>query len=158
MPFLSFCGKEKSMTQKRHTPVLSTCPAPGRDVTLICGPEPPAGLGDAGRAEWLRVTAILRERGSLDALDQTAIGDYAQCFDRVLQCEAQISEHGLLVDGRDGGSVKNPLLATVAAYRAALQNWCKVLGLSPAGRRQSGVTTKPLTEKNRFNRLAGAIQ
>jgi P27 family predicted phage terminase small subunit len=93
----------------------------------------PKGLTAAARREWQRVAGLLRARGVLDALDETALGDYAVCWARLRECEADIESRGVLVPG-DRGLVKNPACQLARQYRDALVRWCAEFGLTPQAR------------------------
>lgn len=108
----------------------------GRMAHSSSEPERPKGLSKVARAEWARITGLLRERGILDALDQTALGDYITCWERLRECEADINARGVLVDG-DRGKVKNPAVQIARTYRNALMLWCKEYGLTYGSRIRS---------------------
>ncbi len=96
-------------------------------------PEPPASLPPAALNEWERLTRLLSARGDLSELDQAALADYCLCRVRLEECERQIAEQGVLIHGQRG-LVKNPALQIARQYRAALQKWSDLFGLTPASR------------------------
>lgn len=97
-------------------------------------PEPPASLPPEALSEWERLTKLLFARGDLSELDQAALADYCLCRVRLEECERQIAEQGVLVKGHRGVLAKNPALQIARQYRAALQKWSDLFGLTPASR------------------------
>jgi len=98
----------------------------------------PAGLTDDGKREWYRVTRLLRDQGTLHQLDRTAISDYLNCWERLRECEAELTDKGLLIDGREGTIVRNPAAMLARQYRLALIAWSEKLGLTPMSRLRLG--------------------
>lgn len=96
-------------------------------------PDPPPSLPQKALSEWERLTRLLAARGDLSELDQAALADYCLCKMRLEECEAKISQHGVLVKGQRG-LVKNPALQIARQYRAAMQKWGEYFGLTPASR------------------------
>jgi P27 family predicted phage terminase small subunit len=96
-------------------------------------PRMPGDLSPDARKEWRRVTGLLRQRGVLDALDETALGDYITCWTRLRECEADIAARGVLVQG-ERGMVKNPACQLARQYRDSLVTWCREFGLTPQAR------------------------
>jgi P27 family predicted phage terminase small subunit len=138
---------------------------PKQPVVTIASPQahdgaiddqnPPESLSDAAKAEWMRVSQILHERNVFDQLDVTSLADYCLCFDRLRQCEQEITDRGVLVAGRDGNLVKNPALAAAKSYRDALQKWVKAFGMSIGARKQVSMPGpgKPERVPNRFQQF-----
>lgn len=98
-------------------------------------PQMPEGLSQAAQQEWARLTGLLRERGALDALDETGLNDYLVCWSRLRECEADIAERGTLVQG-ERTLVKNPSVQIARQYRDALVAWCREFGLTYAARQR----------------------
>ncbi|MCU1327481.1 MAG: family phage terminase small subunit [Bryobacterales bacterium] len=117
-------------------------------------PQEPEGLSDASRAEWVRITGLLRDRGALDALDQAALRDYLLCWDRLRECEAEITKHGVMVEGINGRQrVKNPACQLARQYRDALVVWSREIGLTFASRTRLAMPEQK-TGENRFAQMA----
>ena len=117
-----------------------------RDVTTE--PTAPKGLPAAARREWERITALLRQRNCLDALDQAALRDYLVCWQRLNECEADIAARGILVKGYRSALTKNPSVALARQYREHLLAWSKELGFTIGSRARLAV---PQQEKPRVN-------
>lgn len=114
----------------------ASCPP----LNLIGVPEPPAYLPEEALQEWQRVVGLLMDRGDLSALDQAGLADYCICTVRLKECEADISARGVLIPGQRG-QVKNPSLQIARQYRAALQKWADMFGLTPSSRSRLTVPT-----------------
>ena len=56
------------------------------------------------------------------------------CWERLRQCEQEISTYGVLVAGANGARVKNPAIQVARQYRDALFAWSKEIGLTFASR------------------------
>jgi P27 family predicted phage terminase small subunit len=108
-----------------------------RQVNRTSAPEPdmPKGLDVAAQNEWTRITDLLRTREALDALDQAALADYLTCWQRLQECEAEITQHGVLVEGANGrGRVKNPACQLARQYRDSLLGWSREFGFTLSSR------------------------
>jgi P27 family predicted phage terminase small subunit len=120
-----------------------------RDRAFADQPEMPKRLSAIAKTEWTRVTCLLRNRDLLDALDQNALADYVTCWERLQQCEAEISRYGVLVEGSNGrGRVKNPAVQLSRQYRDALMSWSKELGLTVASRTRLSVSPPGGTQRD----------
>src|SRR5262249_42293350 len=114
-------------------------------------PQPPEAMTDEAQHEWSRIVALLRERNTLDALDQEALRDYLLCWQRLRECEAEITANGVLVSGGGGrGVVKNPACQLARQYRDALVAWSRELGLTLASRTRLAVPGPKTEKKNAF--------
>ena len=113
-------------------------------------PCPPADLTPEARAEWDRITSLLRQRKCLDALDQAALHDYLLCWQRLQECEKDIAERGVLVKGYRGGPTKNPSLQAARTYREALLAWSRELGFTLGSRSRLAVPKPEQPKRNPF--------
>jgi len=87
-------------------------------------------------------------------VDAAALEDMARLRLRIRQAEALVDERGLLVPSAregEGHPVKNPACQIAKDYRAALQKWYAVCGLSPAARRSIDLIQEP--EENELTAL-----
>lgn len=131
------------MKTARSTAEKSLRGNPGRRVLdapnhLAGEPRAPEALPEEALAEWQRVVRLLRDRGDLSELDQAGLADYCLCRVRLEECERQIAEQGVLIPGQRG-LVKNPALQIARQYRAAMQKWADLFGLTPASRSRISV-------------------
>jgi P27 family predicted phage terminase small subunit len=135
-----------------------TATAPVAHQKPIAGMVPPAHLSGEALDEWARVVAILFERGVLDKLDASALADFAECYGRLRECEAEISARGVLVGGRDGNLVRNPAIMAAKGYRDAMLRWSKLFGVTIGARKQVAIPGERAKEPNRFQDLAAQIR
>lgn len=84
------------------------------------------------------MTRLLSDRGDLSELDQAGLADYCLCRIRLEQCEADITQRGILVGGQRG-LVKNPSLQLARQYRSAMAKWVELFGLAPLSRQRISV-------------------
>lgn len=122
-------------------------------------PRQPKGLSPEAAREWKRVTGLLRSRNALDGLDQTALHDYLVCWQRLTECEAEISKFGVMVAGaNDRGRVKNPAIQIARTYRDALVTWSREIGLTFASRTRLAIEEQKNPTENKFAQLAAESQ
>lgn len=98
-------------------------------------PRCPVDLPEAARPYWRRLARVLGDAGLLTKGDVVALADLALTLARLAAAEAEISKYGLLLEGRQGGLVKNPLLAVVKEYRMAAWRGLSKFGLTPSDRK-----------------------
>jgi P27 family predicted phage terminase small subunit len=84
--------------------------------------------------EWRRVVPALRRSAGLDAVDSAIALDYCTVVARLEWCERMISTQGLVVAGRSGDAVRNPLTIVASQYRQQIRAYIGELGLSPSAR------------------------
>lgn len=96
-------------------------------------------LEENGRAradasvEWRRVKGTLSAQNLLADLDHAVLADYAVCWARLVQCERDVSAHGLRQRGERGWT-RNGSITSAKAYRDQLRFYVGQLGLSPVAR------------------------
>lgn len=88
---------------------------------------------DVCRDEWRRIVPALDGQGLLTSVDVQVLADYVRVVARIDQCERDISEHGIWVQG-ERGAVKNPSTTAVNQLRSQLRFYIGELGLSPVAR------------------------
>lgn len=123
-------------------------------------PACPAGLGRAAKAEWRRVIPILDEMGILSKADRSVIAAYCQAWQRWLEFEKAIDEHGSTFVTDKGYVCQRPEVAMAKNQAALLRALAGELGLSPAARSRVEVPEKPpekdKTEELLFGKRRGA--
>lgn len=106
-------------------------------------PEMPAGLSDEAEAEWRRILPILASMRVLTVADSATIAGYCQSFADWIGAQADIREHGRLIEepitNRMGEVVghrlkKNPAITIASDMKKAMRAYASDLGLSPASR------------------------
>lgn len=86
------------------------------------------------KVEWDRVVPVLQKAVGLGAVDYSTVEDYCLVVGRLRAAETELSREGLVVIGRKGETVKNPLTTVASQYRSMLKTYIGQLGLSPAAR------------------------
>lgn len=88
---------------------------------------------EVARREWRRVVPVLRFTAGLAEVDVAALQDYCVCVARINQCEREISQRGMLMEGERGWQ-KNGATTIVSQYRAQYKIYLREFGLSPSAR------------------------
>lgn len=106
-------------------------------------PEMPTGLSEEAEAEWRRILPILASMRVLTVADSATIAGYCQSFADWIGAQADIREHGRLIEepitNRMGDVVghrlkKNPAITIASDMKKAMRAYASDLGLSPASR------------------------
>lgn len=126
---------------------VDAAPTRGRLVKEI--PDPPEGLGSAGRAEWERAAAELGPEGR-NALTECAVGileDLARYADDAEAFRAVWQAEGATVVGQ-GRAFAHPMIAAEREARTSVQRLRRSLGITPdtAVRVPSGPAKEPAGE------------
>lgn len=100
-------------------------------------PGCPSGLGRAARVEWRRIVPILAEMQILSTADRAVIAAYCQTWQRWLEFEKAIEEHGPTFVTEKGYVCQRPEVSMAKSHAALLRQLAGELGLSPSAR--SGV-------------------
>ena len=105
------------------------------------GLDLPAGLGEAGRAFWIKVQAEygIRDLGGLALLEQAAA-----CLDRLETLTAVISADGPVVRSRSGVVKAHPALQSEIQNRALFSRLIERLGISVEPVKPQGHPTRPM--------------
>lgn len=88
---------------------------------------------EVARREWRRVVPVLKYTAGLAEVDVAALQDYCVCVARIDQCEREISQRGMLMEGERGWQ-KNGATTVVSQYRAQYKIYLREFGLSPSAR------------------------
>jgi len=99
----------------------------------------PAGLPSDVRKLWKDLVPVLDGIEILSSVDASALADFCVCLARLQQCEKDISERGILVDG-ERGMVKNPSCQLARQYRVSVQAWASQFCMTPVARARLNVT------------------
>jgi P27 family predicted phage terminase small subunit len=105
-------------------------------------PKMPSGLNESEQRIWKRLVPRVAKLCILDDNDLFALVDLCRCLVRLEECERDISERGLLIEG-ERGPVKNPSCQLARQYRDAFARWCQRFGLSPADRTRLDIPERP---------------
>jgi P27 family predicted phage terminase small subunit len=111
------------------------------DVSAMVAPEPPVppeGLGERGTLEWRKVWQAGRWFWSDQ--DYHWIEQLARAYDDVAEFRAEIKRMGLTVEGYNGQTVANPLIAEVRRAEDTIRKCLSQLGFSPTDRARLKLT------------------
>jgi len=121
---------------------------------------PPAGIGKGARAEWRRIVPILHKMGILSTADRSVIAAYCQAWQRWLEFEKCIDEHGSTFTTEQGYVCQRPEVSMAVKQGTMLRQLAGELGLSPSARSRVEVPepkpSKDATEDLLFGKSRGA--
>ena len=119
--------------------------------------EPPHKLPRAAKAKWRELTKEDVWGQVLTAADREMLVLYCRLHTRLLQAEAMVDEHGLLVKAPSGFPVQSPYLAIANRCRADMMRLACEFGGTPSSRTRLSIGPH-LKRDNpfaRFGRLPG---
>lgn len=121
-------------------------------------PDPPEDLTKEEKEIWDRTIELLRPLRLLEKIDAAVLGAYCCSYRRWRQAESELKkmQYGkipeILSIGANGQLVTHPLLTISQKERAAMVDFARELGMTPAARmRVTVVKSKP--KENPFNKL-----
>ncbi|WP_395675974.1 phage terminase small subunit P27 family [Inquilinus sp.] len=126
-------------------------------------PEPPDHLDETAKVEWRRVAPQLFRLRLLTPLDVGALAVYCQAWSRFVQAERLLSEmaerdgvaYGLMIRGRHGTPVQNPLIGVSRRSAAMMIHAAAEFGMTPSARSRVEAGPNPPTSK--FAGLLGGL-
>lgn len=110
-------------------PINRAEPKPRLDI-----PDCPAHLDKRARQEWAVLCPILQRMRVLTEADYMALANLCQEWSTMVQCQAQINDIGMLVEGPNGQPIQNPLMRTVKDCMANITMLGREFGLTPSSR------------------------
>jgi P27 family predicted phage terminase small subunit len=124
-------------------------------------PPPPAFLDATAREEWARVSVELFNLHLLTALDVGPLAAYCQTYSRWAAAETALAAmaerdgvaHGLMIRGRKGDPVQNPLVGIARRAAATMMHAAAEFGMTPSAR--SRIEAGPAPGAGRFDGLLG---
>lgn len=129
----------------------------GRDLDVIDvsnlpvqkAPPAPAGLAERGSAEWSKIWQA--GRWLWPDQDYHAVERVARAYDELAAFRAEIEVMGLTVEGYNGQTVANPLIAEVRRAEDSIRKDLSLLGFTPTDRARLKLTElKGATELQRL--------
>ncbi|WJJ93430.1 phage terminase small subunit P27 family [Neopusillimonas aromaticivorans] len=108
--------------------------APTFDAVLNI--DPPEWLTGAGRDLWLHLAPLLCAQQVLQATDIQNLEFYCAAYGRFRAAEQHIAQHGIVVEGAQGGSVKNPAATIINESTRQMATFGSLLGLDPSSRQR----------------------
>lgn len=98
--------------------------------------DPPEWLIGAGRDLWLHLAPLLCSQQVLQATDIQNLELYCTAYGRFREAEAHIAKNGVVVDGAQGGLVKNPAATVINEATRQMATFGSLLGLDPSSRQR----------------------
>jgi P27 family predicted phage terminase small subunit len=111
-------------------PIPNTPKPPTGATVLRC---PPHLRGEA-RKQWRKIAKDLYGSGLLTKIDRPALSAYCTCWDRWLQAEDHVREHGVILRTKTGYPVQNPSLAIAAKAMKQMMAILTEFGMTPSSR------------------------
>lgn len=94
---------------------------------------------------WQWYCPLLCAEQILTAVDLHNLECFCMAYQRMREAEKQVSELGIVVEGSQGGYVKNPALTAVNEAKRQISSFGALLGLDPSSRTR--LTGKSKTNK-----------
>lgn len=107
-------------------------------MTAPAAPEPPEGLGARGQAEWRKVWTA--GRWLWPDQDYHWTEQLARAYDDLDTFRAEVAAMGLTVEGYNGQTVANPLIAEMRKCEDTIRRCLSTLGFSPTDRARLKLT------------------
>ncbi len=99
--------------------------------------DPPEWLGEGpARDLWQHLAPLLCAQQVLQATDIQNLEFYCAAYGRFREAERHIAEHGITVDGAQGGMVKNPAATIINEATRQMATFGALLGLDPSSRQR----------------------
>ena len=98
--------------------------------------DPPVWLEGPGRDLWLHLAPLLCAQQVLQATDIQNLEFYCAAYGRFRTAEAHVAEHGITVEGAQGGMVKNPAATVINESTRQMATFGSLLGLDPSSRQR----------------------
>jgi len=95
---------------------------------------PPTWLSTDAKKIWKRTVKQLEDMGILFEADLDLIAAYANAVDVYKQATMEINQHGILIEGRRDGQVKNPAVQIQKDAAEIIRKIGSEFGLSPSSR------------------------
>lgn len=96
----------------------------------------PAEFNDDERQKWIDVCADLRRLGVLSSDVREMLVAYCTAYGSWIELRRRIAIEGMLIEGEDGRSRKNPAMAEMHKFRDVMNRLLPEFGLTPASRQK----------------------
>lgn len=98
-------------------------------------PECPDYLDDEAKAEWFRMSAVLRDMGLLTQADRAALAAYCVLYSRWVAAERQVQRLGTIVKSPlKNFPMKSPYLTVADQALEEMRKFMVEFGLTPSSR------------------------
>lgn len=111
-------------------------PAPSTRVSV------PKGLTTPGKALWRASLSALREQGTWQDSDVTALDRYVRAMERVWAARALVKESGVTARGSQGQLVQHPNVKTLREAERDSRDFAVDLLLTPQSRNRAQVAAQ----------------
>lgn len=101
---------------------------------LLDTPDIPESIPTELHREWKAALADLTERRLLTDAMLPTVESYILAVGNMRAAQKSITEHGVLISGRDGVPKQNPAVSLLGKAQVAIQRLSAELGLTPASR------------------------
>jgi len=120
-------------------------------ITNVLAPD---WLQGHGRDLWEHLAPLLCREGIMQPTDIQNLEAYCAAYGRFRKAKEEIQTHGIVVEGSQGGPVKNPAATVANEALKQMATYGAFLGLDPSSRlRMQG--PKKQREGNPFAKLLG---
>lgn len=104
---------------------------------LVTNVEPPEWLPEGPAKDiWKHLAPLLCKQHILQATDIQNLEFYCAAYGRFREAQEHIAHHGIVVDGAQGGMVKNPAATIINEALRQMATFGAMLGLDPASRQR----------------------
>lgn len=123
-------------------------PEPSREA-----PEAPVWLAPAASEAWRLACRELEAMELLSSADREVLVLFACAVADYAKGQQLLDSSGLVLKGRDGNAVRNPLVAITRDRALLVARLARELGLTPTGRAQLGALGTAVPDESAANRL-----
>lgn len=121
------------------------------EITNVFAPE---WLKGHARDLWEHLAPLLCREKILQATDIQNLEAYCAAYGRFRAAEEEIQKHGIVVEGAQGGPLKNPAATIANEALKQMATYGSFLGLDPSSRQRMQGPKKPAKD-NPFAKLLG---
>jgi P27 family predicted phage terminase small subunit len=107
-------------------------------LPVLQPPPPPDGLAERGSAEWVKIWRA--GKWLWPEQDYAWVEQIVHAYDDLDTFRAEIAQMGLTVEGYNGQTVANPLIAEVRRLEDTIRKCLSQLGFSPTDRARLKLT------------------
>jgi P27 family predicted phage terminase small subunit len=118
------------------------------DFGLVTNVDAPEWITGAAREMWERVVPLLLQQKVLQITDLHNVEVFCTAYGTWREASAHVARNGAVMEGANGGPIKNPALTAVNEAVKQMATFGSMLGLDPASRQRlvGGGNSKPENE------------
>jgi P27 family predicted phage terminase small subunit len=92
-------------------------------------------LDDEAKAEWFRISKVLKNMGLLTLADRSALAAYCVAYSRWVETERMVKKFGMVVKSPEKGfPMKSPWLSIAEQSLETMRKFMVEFGLTPSSR------------------------